>query len=267
MKAKRIKTEIRKIIDNLVGKVSGVDKKRNPFEPNRVLYIVLLLSSLLIIVCSAFIPQQCIIFTIVSGIGCGGFSSTIIAWLIDEANAKMAFQKARNNRQILFKKLSDCFDHGLQILIFNVETYVKDTKARKWYEWIDVAHEVIKTSPSFAKDYLVSLRVFIGNVSESMYDIQSQSALMLEYGIIDKTDIEALKVIITICELVEKNYQSEKDENKLIENITMYCGLLKGLLGYSHAMKDINEMTVEPLLHKTTVEKEIMQSAQSVPGE
>lgn len=39
-----MKTEIRKIIDNLVGKVSGADEKRNPFEPNRVLYIALLAS-------------------------------------------------------------------------------------------------------------------------------------------------------------------------------------------------------------------------------
>ncbi len=64
----------------------------NLFTPNRALYAVLLIISLLIIVCSAFLPQQCILFTIVSGIGCGGFSSTLIAWLIDEANAKMAFE-------------------------------------------------------------------------------------------------------------------------------------------------------------------------------
>lgn len=262
-----MKTEIRKIIDNLVGKVSGADEKRNLFETNRVLYIVLLLVSLLIIVCSAFIPQQCIIFTIVSGIGCGGFSSTIIAWLIDEANAKMALEKARNNRQIIFKKLSDRFDHGLQILIFNVETYMKDTKARKWYEWIDVAHDVIKTNPSFTKDYLMSVRVFIRNVLESMYDIQSQSALLLEYGIIDKTDIEAIKVIITICELIEKDYQLKKDANKMIENITLYCGSLKASLGCSQAMKDINEMMVEPFLYKLTIEKETVQLVQSVPGE
>ena len=238
------------------------NKAVNLFTPNRALYAVLLIISLLIIVCSTFLPQQCILFTIVSGIGCGGFSSTLIAWLIDEANAKMAFEKSKNNRKILFKKLSDCFDHGLQILILDVKKQVTDTKDRKWYEWIDDAHEIVKTNPSYSKDYLISTRVFLKNVAESVYDIQAQSALMLEYGIIDKTDIEAFKVIITICELAEKDYRLEKDENKRIENITLYCGLLKGLLEYSQAMRVINEMTVEPFLYNTAVEKGIVQTVQ-----
>ena len=265
MMVERMNTEMSNNSDNLEKKEGGTKKRENPFAPNRVLYIVLLVISLLMIVCSAFIPEQHILYTIVTGIGCGGFSSTIIAWLIDEANAKMALQKSRNNRRIIFKKLSDCFGHGLQILILNVKTYAKDTKAGRWYEWIDVSHEIIKTNPSFAKDILVSLRTFFGDVAESVYDIQAQSALMLEYGIIDKTDMEAFKVIITICELAEKDFQLEKDENRRIENIISYCKILKGLLGYSQAMKGINEMTVEPFLYRTTVEKGIMQSVQKDP--
>lgn len=77
-----------------------------------------------------------------------------------------------------------------------------------------------------------------------------------------ESEIEAFKVIITICELAEKDYRLEKDENKRIENITLYCGLLKGLLEYSQAMRVINEMTVEPFLYNTAVEKGIVQTVQ-----
>ena len=72
---------------NLFRLFSKLHKNTSPFTPNRRLYVILLICSLLIICSCVFIPQQCCLFTILSGIGCGGLASAVIAWLIDEANA------------------------------------------------------------------------------------------------------------------------------------------------------------------------------------
>ena len=238
------------------------NKAVNPFTPNRILYVILLICSLLLIGSSAFVSQQCFLFTIISGIGCGGLASAVIAWLIDEANAKTAAKKSKLHRQILFKKLTDSFDHGLQILILSAKEHLTDCNDRKWFEWVEDSHKLIETDPSFAKDYLTSLRVFFGDVVESILEIQSQDALLLEYGIIDKTDIDAFKVIISICDMAERDYHSEKEE-KLIDHVTTYCGLLRGLIGYSNSLRHINDMIVEPYLYNTAVEKGIMKTNQN----
>ena len=234
-------------------------KPDNPFAPNRLLYGALLIFSILIIVSCVFISMQSPLFTIISGIGCGGLASTLIAWLIDEANAKTSLKKSRLNREILFKKISDCFEHSLQILILRAKEHIKDTNNRKWFEWVDDSHKLIEINPIFAKEYLTSLHVFFGDVAKSMSELQSQDALMLEYGIIDKTDIDAIKVIISICDLAEREYQSEKEEEKLIDHITTYCRIIRGMIGYSNSMRQINDMIIDPYLFRTAVDKGIVK--------
>ena len=100
---------------------------------------------------------------------------------------------------------------------------------------------------------------FFGDVAKSMSELQSQDALMLEYGIIDKTDIDAIKVIISICDLAEREYQSEKEEEKLIDHITTYCRIIRGMIGYSNSMRQINDMIIDPYLFRTAVDKGIVK--------
>ena len=70
------------------------------------LYFLLLCVSLLITFIAAFIPVNCIWFTIFTGIGCGGIASVCIAWLIEIENCK----KRNLMNQELIDKVFDFFD-------------------------------------------------------------------------------------------------------------------------------------------------------------
>ena len=82
---------------------------------------------------------------------------------------------------------------------------------------------------------------------------------MLEYGIIDNTDIQSFKVILSVCDLANKDFQSEISEQKLIEHITMYCGILKSVIGYSKSLHNINEKYITPDLYNFAVKKGIVE--------
>ena len=86
-------------------------------------------------------------------------------------------------------------------MIYSLKTQRKDNESRKWYEWIEYALIIAKEDSELLKDCLISLKVFFDNAGEAVYEIQSQNAIMLEYGIIDNTDIQSFKVILSVCDL------------------------------------------------------------------
>ena len=81
------------------------------FKTNHILYTILILSFLTISLLSLLIPTTSPWFTLVSGLGCGGFASVLIAWLVDIINQKA---EARRNQ-----KMMDCvlIDYDIHVKI------------------------------------------------------------------------------------------------------------------------------------------------------
>lgn len=74
--------------------------------PNRRLYILLLCSAIIVTVIAVFVPTSNPWFTIITGIGCGGIASVIVAWLIDEVNCSNQSKKSKDVHILLWTALS-----------------------------------------------------------------------------------------------------------------------------------------------------------------
>lgn len=237
-----------------------ISKKQNSitnklFKPNRKLYCVLFAVSLLITVTCLTIPQSSNWFTIVSGIGCGGIASTIVAWLIDEANSEDDRKRVENNRKILFNRLYLAFDNGLQLLIASLyEHNFDDNTSRNWFEWEEVAYDFKQRDPKRIKDYNLYLRMFFHEVGEQVSVIEAQIAILLEYGIVDPNDIEALALIGSICSLA-KQEQSDENIEQVASHYRNYCTAIKLALSYSTNMCYINEKLIEPKILKLIMKR------------
>lgn len=221
----------------------------NQLAPKRMMYFVLLIITISITIAFGMIPQENTWFTVGTGIGCGGIASTIVAWLIDEANHKRDMKRISVNREILFERLSSSFSNGLQILILNVKQHVQDDIPRTWYEWIDSSHQITESIPEYSKKHIISMRLFFDEITEQMYQLDTQNAVMLEHNLIEKKDIEALSTVLSICDLVKYEFNTAMDEAKLTRSIKTYCGVIKGAIEYSANLKFINDMIIEPRLY------------------
>ena len=180
--------------------------------PNKKLYIILLVIALSIIAISIFISKEWTLFTIVSGIGCGGVASIIVAWLIDEANYNRDKQRSTRNKEIIFQRLEDVFDHDLQIT---------------WIEWIKFACQTAKSSEDkeikecFCCLYLLSLIDSIERQVKVFYD---QTALLLELNIIDKKAVSALSSIIGTCDSLKRFNELTKEDydSKIVFSLSSF---------------------------------------------
>ena len=76
----------------------------NPFKPNNWLYIGLFLFFLIVSLVSVCICMTSPWFTIVAGLGCGGFASVLVAWMVDAATCKANNKKATLYQQEIFSE-------------------------------------------------------------------------------------------------------------------------------------------------------------------
>lgn len=222
---------------------------KDRFKPNRGRYIVLLIVFIVLTGTCFTIPQDNTWFAIIAGLGSGGFSSTLIAWLIAEVDSNRALAQAKENREILLNKLASAFNYGLQILIYNTEKYLNDESPRKWHEWINCAYQVVEEEPCYCHDYLASLQLLNNDIIEEIYALQSQSALMLEYGMMYSSDIEALSLILSMCDLIKCELRSNQSDEKIADNVTVQFNLMRAAIGYSPAMKYINDLSIDPTIY------------------
>ena len=228
------------------------EEKRNHSKHNgldRKLYFCLLCVSVFITIACFVIPQNSRLFAIGTGIGCGGVASTIVAWLIDEANSRRALKRIKENRDVLINKFFMSFDNGLQLLIIAFGGYVQNGIERNWFDWTETAYEIQKNNPELCKDYRSFIGMLFDEVLEQVLEIESQTAGMLEYGLIEKEDIETLSLIQSSCEYAQHELKSAHDEKQIINTVRTCCKTIKMALSYSLNMLFINEKPIEPKLN------------------
>lgn len=198
--------------------------------PNKKLYIILLVIALSIIAISIFISKEWTLFTIVSGIGCGGVASVIVAWLIDEANYNRDKQRSTRNKEIIFQRLEDVFDHDLQIIISDAikrSSGENEDSEITWIEWIKFACQTAKSSEDkeikecFCCLYLLSLIDSIERQVKVFYD---QTALLLELNIIDEKAVSALSSIIGTCDSLKRFNELTKEDydSKIVFSLSSF---------------------------------------------
>ena len=228
-------------------------KKR--FKPNREFYFWLFIcAGVLMFLCLDIPKEKDRLFTITTGLSCGGVASVLVAWLIDEANCQRDTQKATANNEAMFHSLFLTFDSSLQILAFEVAKVLHDDSPRKWHEWADLAYKHEKRTPDMTCNVVRGLQVFFDEIAEQVVSVIGQEAVLLESGIICEEDVRALSMIMSICDSTRAGLHSEKEYQLYFRLLHTNCGLLRGVINTSPSLKAINEIMVEPTLYKMYME-------------
>lgn len=224
--------------------------------PNNKMYIWLLLGAIALTGLSLLVQGCDAAFTIWTSITCGGIASIAVAWLIDVANCKQLNKKAVEHRKTLLSNLYHVFDNGLQLLI--LESVEKDqcTDSKKWYGWIETVEKQAMNDPALIPSFIRSLMVFFDDLTEQVFAVKSQEAMLLESGIICQEDIQALSTILNTCDLARATYWSKDSNYKCFQQLSTYCGLIHGLIGYAPSLRLINDMMIEPALYRKYLEEQ-----------
>lgn len=222
--------------------------------PNNILYIWLLLGATVLTGLSLLVHGGDAAFTIWTSITCGGIASIVVAWLIDAANCKQLNKKAVEHRKTLLSNLYHVFDNGLQLLILESAEKDQCTDSKKWYGWIETVEKQAMNDPDLIPSFIRSLMVFFDDLTEQVFAVKSQEAMLLESGIICQEDIQALSTILNTCDLARATYRSKDSNYKYFQQLSTYCGLIHGLIGYAPSLRPINDMMIEPTLYRMYLE-------------
>ena len=238
--------------------LNRIKKKQDAVEakaiaPNNKLYLLLLLGAIALTSLSLLVQGCDAAFTIWTSITCGGIASIVVAWLIDVANCRQLNKKAVEHRETLLSNLYHVFDNGIQLLVLESAEKDQCTDSKKWYGWIETVEKQAMNDPALIPSFIRSLMVFFDDLSEQVFAVKSQEAMLLESEIICQEDIQALSTILSMCDLARATYRS-KDNNKCFQQYSTYCGLIHGLIGYAPSLRPINDMMIEPTLYRKYLE-------------
>lgn len=240
------------MLNRIKKKQDAVDAKA--IAPNNKLYLCLLLGAIALTVLSLLVQGCDAAFTIWTSITCGGIASIVVAWLIDAANCKQLNKKAVEHRKTLLSNLYHVFDNGLQLLILESAEKDQCTDSKKWYGWIETVEKQAMNDPDLIPSFIRSLMVFFDDLTEQVFAVKSQEAMLLESGIICQEDIQALSTILNTCDLARATYRSKDSNYKCFQQLSTYCGLIHGLIGYAPSLRPINDMMIEPTLYRMYLE-------------
>ena len=222
--------------------------------PNRKLYIYLLIASLVIVILSLLIPHSSALFSIVTGIGCGGFASVIVAWLIDEAKCKQERRKTETNRDSIFYQLELLFESGVQVFAYQcaaTDQSVNERSERTWNEWIDSAFSSSIDSDEALKIFCSAFRSFVGSISEEIKLLRFQTAHMLETGLVAAEDMHAISQVQTTCSLTEYEFSSFGTSEEFATRCMRNTTLIKNILNTSPLLEKINNKQIGVFLYQT----------------
>ena len=228
---------------------SSINDNNKRFAPNRKLYFILICLSIIITVMFALVPQESCLFTIGIGIGCGGIASTVVAWLIDEANSKRELDRVRSNREALLNKIFLSFSNGLQNIIVIIEEDHEEKTTKKWFEWVDEAYFMARRNPTVYKTINTLMEELYTNLGEQMKTLEAQFIIILEHGLFSEDDIRAIDTIISICSCPVKDIFPLLNEQQLSEKILLYSEVIKTLITSSSNLVGLNEKEVEPTIY------------------
>ena len=163
-------------------------------EPNKKLYIVLLLIFALIALASiAFVSIASKWFSIIAGVGSGGITSVVVAWLIDSATCK-----ANSEKQ---KKIAKFVVNGLVVSISKyLETFCdicvdvdENLKVHHYtYEqWFDIYIEKLKAGEQIKKSWVVHAAE---DVKQQYQTLNRNIFWLIDSGVLSIDDYRRIKL-------------------------------------------------------------------------
>lgn len=216
------------------------------FKPNHILYVCLLVLFLAISLTSLFICMESPWFTIVAGLGCGGFASVLVAWMVDAATCKANNKKATLYQQEIFSELISSFETGIQPFIFECELIDESCKqqSKTWKDWLEFSYSICQDKNAFVIKYLV----FERDISEKIKILTYQRAQLRQDGIIDESDCKSIAYIQSWCSFIETEYETFGSSDAFLSNFSTQIKALYLYLDKSSAMKKINTVSIKSLL-------------------
>lgn len=216
------------------------------FKPNHILYVCLLVLFLAISLTSLMICTASPWFTLVAGLGCGGFASVLVAWMVDAATCKANNKKATLYQQEIFSELISSFEIGIQPFVFECELIDERYKqqSKTWKEWLEVSYSICQDKNAFISKYLV----FERDISEKIKTLTYQKSQLRQDGVIDESDYKAIEYIQSWCSLVETEYETFGSSEAFLSNFFTQTKALYLYLDKSSAMKKINTVSIKSLL-------------------
>ena len=219
------------------------------FKTNHILYTILILSFLTISLLSLLIPTTYPWFTLVSGLGCGGFASVLIAWLVDIATCKTNNKKAQFYQQEIFCELILSFETGVQPFILLCEDLDENSKgqSKPWNEWIEFAYK-LSQQKNYEKSFISYFIVFEQDIFKQIKMLDSQKSYLLQNGIIDENDNKAISGILSLCSCIDSEHALLGNSDTFFKTLIRDTKALYHYLGKSSAMKQINTIKIKSVL-------------------
>ena len=220
------------------------------FKTNHILYTILILSFLTISLLSLLIPTTSPWFTLVSGLGCGGFASVLIAWLVDIATCKTNNKKAQFYQQEIFCELISSFETGVQPFILLCEDLDESSKnqSKTWNEWIKFAYKISQRQ-NYERSFISYFIVFEQNIFKNIKILDSQKPYLLQNGIIDENDNNAISGILSLCSCIDSEHTLLGSSDAFFKTLIRDTKVLYHYLGKSSAMKQINTIEIKSILN------------------
>lgn len=157
------------------------------------IYLSLLAGSLVLTACAFLVPATSPFFTIITGIGCGGIASVIVALLIDLANCN------RKNREMdtirTHYLLPIMFEYMQFLMMFRILAKAPNDEAQKrvWNEWailaIDARHDRCESMDIDFVDERVS--ALAGKLNE----LQASSLLIMSEQVLPNEEVLQLQEV------------------------------------------------------------------------
>lgn len=222
------------------------------YKPNTILYLLLLAATVLIILSAILLDGCTMWFTIVSGIGCGGFASVLVAWLIDIATCSRNNKKAENDQQEIFRDLMQTFETSIQIFIFQCQDFDKEPndkpREQTWHEWIREASKKVQSDDERREIFINAFLTFERSIAEEIRAINLQRTQLLNLGLITNNDSRMISYVGTWCSLVESDYKSMDCPETFCQRVNMLVNLLSAFVEKSDILKHINSEKYKALV-------------------
>ena len=221
------------------------------FKSNHILYVCLLLLFLAISLTSLLIYMESPWFTLVAGLGCGGFASVLVAWLVDIVTCKANNKKAKFYQQEIFYELISSFETGVQPFIFLCEDLDENSKgqSKPWNEWIEFAYK-LSQQKNYEHPFISYFIVFQQDIFKQIKILDAQKSYLLQNGIIDENDNKAISGILSLCSCIDSEHTLLGSSDAFFKTLIRDTKVLYHYLGESSAMKQINTIKINSILNK-----------------
>lgn len=176
------------------------------YKPNRKLYMSLLASSIVVTLIALIIPSCNPWFTVVTGIGCGGIASVIVAWLIEAANCREKKTRSKEVYEILWTCLTFCAYSYASMYKTMYETEQKKIEGKHtWLEWKNMLiSNLQKTPENKGPEKLKSVFMnYSGDILTQMKYFTAQRSQLIADGFMTSNDyylLHEIKQKVELCE-------------------------------------------------------------------